>query len=105
MKLIVFDQDSERHEIPANEGLPAMEAIRDAGLPIAAQCGGCASCATCHVYVDDTWLDKLPPASEMELAMLDMAEGLTANSRLSCQISMTESLDALELTLAPGTEY
>jgi len=105
MKLIVIDQDTKRHEIEASEGIPAMEAIRDAGIPIAAQCGGCAACATCHVYVDEIWLDKLPPASEIELAMLEMAEGLMPNSRLSCQIAMTNSLDSLELRLAPGTEY
>lgn len=105
MKLIVIDQHTDRHEIGASEGTPAMEAIRDAGLPIAAQCGGCASCATCHVYVDESWLDKLPPASEIELAMLEMAEGLMPNSRLSCQIAMTSDLDCLELKLAPGTEY
>ncbi len=105
MKLIVIDQDTERHEIETSEGIPAMEAIRNAGLAIAAQCGGCASCATCHVYVDETWLDKLPPASEIELLMLEMAEGFMPNSRLSCQITMTDSLDNLELRLAPGTEY
>lgn len=105
MKLIVFDQGAKRHEIAAQEGLPAMEAIRNAGLPIAAQCGGCASCATCHVYVDESWVNKLPPASEEELAMLEMAEALQSNSRLSCQIPMSADLDNLHLRLAPGTEY
>lgn len=105
MKLIVIDQHTARHEIEASEGIPAMEAIRDAGLPIAGQCGGCASCATCHDYVDESWLDKLPSASEIELAMLELAEGLMPNSRLSCQIAMTSGMDSLELRLAPGTEY
>ncbi len=105
MKLVIFDQEKQKHEISAKEGLPAMEAIRDAGLPIAAQCGGCASCATCHVYVDEAWLNKLPPVSDEESAMLEMAEGLAPNSRLSCQIVMTEALDNLALQLAPGTQF
>ncbi len=63
-----------------------MEILRDAGLPIAAECGGACACATCHVYVDDGWFEKLPATSEAEIDMLDMALAVEPNSRLSCQI-------------------
>lgn len=103
MRLIVIDQEGERHELAARPDLQAMEIIRDAGLPIAAQCGGCAACATCHVYVADEWCQRLPEMSEEEEEMLEFAEEARPNSRLSCQIAMSAELDLLELRLAPGT--
>lgn len=77
-----------------------MEIIRDHGLPIKAECGGACACATCHVYIDKGWLDKIPPMREDEEEMLDDAFDLQDNSRLSCQIIMDETLDGLELALA-----
>ena len=100
----VTDQDGERHKLPALAGWRVMEIIRDAGLPIKAECGGCCSCATCHVYVDDSWLEKIPPAHDEEIEMLDEAFDVEDNSRLSCQILMHDDLNGLEVTLAPGTE-
>lgn len=104
MKIIVTDQKGQTHEIDAIEGWRVMEIIRDAGLPIKAECGGCASCATCHVYVDEAWLSKLYPMREDEQDLLDTAPDVQDNSRLSCQILMSEELDGLKVTLAPGTE-
>lgn len=104
MKIIVTDQQGQTHEIDAIEGWRVMEIIRDAGLPIKAECGGCASCATCHVYVDEAWLSKLYPMREDEQDLLDTAPDVQDNSRLSCQILMSEELDGLKITLAPGTE-
>ena len=78
-----------------------MEVIRDKGLPIEAACGGCCSCATCHVYVDAAWVDTLPAKSEEEEDMLDLALEVQANSRLSCQIELTDDLNGLKVTLAP----
>lgn len=104
MKIIVTDQDGKVHECDAIEGWRVMELIRDAGLPIKAECGGCASCATCHVYVDAEWLPKLFPMRDDEQYLLDTAPDVKDNSRLSCQILMSEELDGLKVTLAPGSE-
>lgn len=81
-----------------------MEIIRDYGLPIKAECGGACCCATCHVYVADAWLDKLFPMRDDEDDMLDETFDREDNSRLSCQILMSEDLDGLELTLSEGAK-
>ena len=94
----VKDRDGQEHQIEAQSGHSVMEAIRDAGLPIEAQCGGCASCATCHVYVDEAFMDKVGEQQEMEQSMLDFAENVQANSRLSCQITVSDELDGLRVT-------
>lgn len=104
MKILVTDQDGKEHEIEGLDGWRVMEIIRDHGLPIKAECGGCASCATCHVYVDESWLDKLHEPRDDEMDLLDTAPDVRDNSRLSCQILMSEELDGLKLTLAPGSE-
>ncbi len=101
MKIIVTDRDGEVSELRGIAGWQLMELIRDEGLPILAECGGCCACATCHVYVDEEWLDKLEAKNEEEIDMLDLAFEVQDNSRLSCQITMTESLDGLRVTLAP----
>lgn len=104
MKLFVTDQHGNEHELEGLEGWRVMEIIRDYGLPIKAECGGACCCATCHVYVDEDWLDKLYPKREEEEDMLDEAVDVRDNSRLSCQILMSEELDGLRVTLAPGSE-
>ena len=68
---------------------------------IVAECGGCCSCATCHVYVDEAFLGKLDPVSPDEDELLETSDHREANSRLSCQIEMTEELDGLRVTIAP----
>ncbi|NBX74762.1 MAG: ferredoxin [Alphaproteobacteria bacterium] len=103
MKIIVTDMDGKSHELPAEEDWSVMEIIRDHGIPILAQCGGSCACATCHVYVDAAWQDKLPEANEEEIGMLDGAFDVQKNSRLACQIVFNSSLDGLTLTLAPGS--
>lgn len=104
MKLFVTDQDGKEHELEAIEGWRVMEIIRDYGLPIKAECGGCCSCATCHVYVDEAWLGRLYDMRDDEQDLLDTAPDVRDNSRLSCQILMAEDLDGLKVTLAPGSE-
>lgn len=104
MKIIVTDHEGQKHDLEALEGWRVMEIIKDYGLPIKAECGGACSCATCHVYVDPKWMDKLYPMREEEEDMLDEAFDVEENSRLSCQIIMSEELDGLEVTLAPGSE-
>ena len=93
--------NGERERIDAGDGESAMLAATKHGLDgIVAECGGNAMCATCHVYVDQAWLARLPPMSDEEDALLDgtAAERL-ANSRLSCQIKLAADLDGLVLNL------
>jgi len=102
--LHVTTQDGAKHKLIALDGWRAMEVIRDYGLPIKAECGGACSCATCHVYVADNWSDKLIEPTTEEEDMLDEAFEVQENSRLSCQILMSEELSGLEIKLAPGSE-
>lgn len=105
LSLTVIDQTGEEHTVPALSGWRVMEIIRDNDLPIRAECGGSCACATCHVYVGAQWRDKLVPLSDDEQYMLDSVDGYKADSsRLSCQILMTEELDGMSVTLAPGSE-
>lgn len=104
MKIFVTDQAGKTHELEGIEGWRVMEIIKDYGLPIKAECGGCLACGTCHVYIDQEWLPKLVPMRDEEMQALDLAFEVTDQSRLSCQILMSEELDGLKLTLAPGTE-
>lgn len=105
MKLLVNDETGTPIEVDPLGAKNLMEAIRDAGLNIAAQCGGGASCGTCHVYLDKAWSTKLKPTTDAELAMLEFVEERKENSRLSCQISLSDDLDGLSVTLAPGTSF
>lgn len=100
MKIFVTDQSGEKHELESIEGWRVMEIIRDYGLPIKAECGGSCCCATCHVYVDNAWIDKLFEMRDDEDEMLDETFDREENSRLSCQLIMTEELDGLSVTLA-----
>ncbi len=100
-KLIVTDRDGQVHELEGRAGWSVMEIIRDADLPIEAACGGCCACATCHVYVDPEWSDKLPALGEEEELMLDEAYEVAETSRLSCQLKWSDALDGLKVTLAP----
>lgn len=104
LKIYVTDQDGKEHELDALEGWRVMEIIKDHGLPLKAECGGACCCATCHVYVNENWVNKLHEMSEEEEDMLDEAMDVEDNSRLSCQILMSEELDGLKVTIAPGTE-
>ena len=104
MIVYVTDRAGKEHALDGIEGWRLMEVIRDNDLPIKAECGGACSCSTCHVYVDDRWIGKLPPPSQEETDQLDDAFEVQDNSRLSCQILLNEKLDGLRVTLAPGIE-
>ena len=71
------------------------------GLDVAAECGGACACATCHVYINDGWFEKLPKPSEAEIDMLDMALAVEPNSRLSCQVICSDTTDGIKVTVAP----
>lgn len=102
MKILVTDQEGVEHELEGLDGWRVMEVIRDWGLNIKAECGGAASCATCHVYVDEAFMDKLAPMSEDEEDLIYSTMDKKPNSRLSCQILLSDELDGLKVTLAPS---
>ncbi len=90
-------------EVPA--GWSVMEgAVKNLIPGIDADCGGACACATCHVYVDSAWLEKLPPKQDMEETMLDFAQDVQSNSRLSCQITVTPELDGM-VVRTPKTQH
>lgn len=101
MRINVIDREGRLHELDATPGWKVMEIIREAGLDIKAECGGCCVCSTCHVYVEEVWVGRLPSRGEEEIEVLDDACGLKQTSRLSCQLLMAEVLDGLTVTLAP----
>lgn len=100
-KILVKDHEGKEHNLEATPGFSIMEIIRDAGLDLEAICGGCVACATCHCYIDEKWLDKFDKADEDEESMLDQAYEVKKNSRLTCQLTFTEDLDGMSLTLGP----
>jgi len=99
----VTDRDGNRATVSGNVGLSMMEVLRDSGdFGVAAICGGLCSCATCHVYVDDTWLPKLKNRHNDEQEILvALSSFKPKNSRLSCQIPVTAELDGIALAVAP----
>jgi len=101
MKLIVTDRNGVVHTLEGRDDWTAMEVIRDANLPMAAECGGACACATCHVYVAEAWLSRLPAAQQQEVDMLDFGVAVQDNSRLACQIRLSGDTDGLTVTLAP----
>ena len=101
-KLVVVNRAGEEKTVEADNGLSVMEAIRDNGFDeLLALCGGCCSCATCHVYVDPAFADKVPAISEDENDLLDSSDHRNATSRLSCQLTMNAELEGLRVTIAP----
>ncbi len=91
---IAFDGSS--RTVDADSGSSVMQTAVENGVPgIDADCGGACACATCHVFVEDPWLERVGEAGEMESSMLQLAEGVAQNSRLSCQITLDDSLDGL----------
>lgn len=99
----VTDRDGNQATVSGRVGLSMMEVLRDSGdFGVAAICGGLCSCATCHVYVDDTWLPKLKNRHNDEQEILVALSSFRAkNSRLSCQIPVATDLDGISLTVAP----
>ena len=98
-KIIFVKPDRSEHTIVVENGTSVMEAGRDANLGIEGTCGGCLSCATCHVIVDKAWFSKTGVPSEDESDMLDLAFGLSETSRLGCQIEMSDDLDGLKVAI------
>ena len=104
MPRVVYIEDDGTHvEVDVEEGYSVMEgAIMNGVEGIEAECGGACSCATCHCYVQEEWWDKLPKMDVIEDSMLEAATERRSNSRLTCQIPMTDELDGLVLEVAPS---
>lgn len=98
-KIIYVDHTGEERAIEAKNGETVMEtAIKNSIPGIDADCGGACACATCHVYVDEAFMDKVGQPEDMEQSMLDFAENVRPTSRLCCQISVRDELDGLRVT-------
>ena len=102
-KLVFIEKNGNRREVEVKKGVSVLEAAHSNGIDLEGACEGSLACSTCHVIVSKEWFDKLPPASEDEEDMLDLAFGLTPTSRLSCQVHMTDALDGMEVKLPPAT--
>ena len=102
-KIFVKERDGTEHVLKGRQRASFMEILSYAGLSIEALCSGSCQCATCHVYIEHEWLDKLKPASENEIILLEneAEHNLRSNSRLSCQLQWQEKLDGIKIEIAP----
>ncbi len=101
-RMSIVDRDGRLHEIEAKPGLKLMEILRELDYGVAAICGGLCSCATCHVFVDEGWVGKLPKKQSDEQDLLtELADYNPATSRLSCQVEFTPELSGIKITIAP----
>ncbi|NND00789.1 MAG: 2Fe-2S iron-sulfur cluster binding domain-containing protein, partial [Gammaproteobacteria bacterium] len=98
-KITYIDFEGTERVVEGHVGDSVMETATSNDLPgIDADCGGACACATCHVYVDEQWTDVVGPPDDLEAEMLDVADDVRENSRLSCQIRITEEMDGLVVT-------
>lgn len=101
-KINVIDRAGHAHTVQVDNGLTVMDPLREIDDGCEALCGGMCSCATCHVFVDPEWFDKLPKCHSDELELLEGTENFRAGqSRLSCQIKVNDSIDGIKVTIAP----
>jgi len=99
VKILFKDHTGNERSVEAAAGISVMQAAVSNGVPgIDADCGGSCSCATCHVYVDEAWVGKLTAMDANEDAMLSLSSDRRGNSRLCCQITLSEELDGLMVT-------
>jgi 2Fe-2S ferredoxin len=100
-KLIVVTREGDEHELSGETGHSVMEVIRDGGIDeLLALCGGCCSCATCHVHIDPAFIDKLTPMNADEDDLLESSGDRDATSRLSCQIRFSDAIGGLRVRIA-----
>ena len=101
VKLVIVNRAGDETEVEAAEGVSVMEAIRDNGFDeLLALCGGCCSCATCHVHIDAADWDKLPAMTEDENDLLESSDNRDQYSRLSCQVKLDPSIDGIKVRIA-----
>ena len=100
-ELVVVDRDGKEHRVEGRVGVSVMETLRDLDYGVAAICGGMCSCATCHIWVDEAWIAKLPARQGDEQELLQELASFKPVSRLSCQVEFTEALSGLKVAIAP----
>lgn len=100
-EMVIVDRDGKEHRVAGKVGVSLMETLREQDYGVAAICGGMCSCATCHVYVDEAWVSKLPAPHGDEQELLQELGGRRPTSRLSCQVQFTPALDGLKVAIAP----
>jgi ferredoxin-2, mitochondrial len=104
VKLLFIAADGQtQKQLEAEPGERLLEVAQAGNIPLEGTCEGAMACSTCHVIIEPSWFDKLPPASEEEEDMLDFALGVSATSRLACQIRLTKALDGLVVRLPIGS--
>ena len=104
-KVTYIEHGGTRHDVDVPNGLSVMDGAKRYTIPgIDGDCGGACACATCHVYVDDGWFEKLPKMDRLERDMLDFAFDVEANSRLACQIKINDDLAGL-VVRCPARQY
>lgn len=101
IRIKVTDLDGREHDVEARPDEALMELLREQDWGVAALCGGMCSCATCHVFVEDSWLESFPPKQSDEEELLEILDHVQANSRLSCQLRLQEAHNGLSIRLAP----
>lgn len=100
MRVVFETPAGERLEVDARAGLSLMEVAVNAGVPgIDGECGGGCSCATCHVYIQPEWVDRVEPAEDYERDLLECLDDVRSNSRLSCQLRLAQQLDGLKVEI------
>lgn len=100
--ITIIARNGSRTQVDAIDGENLMEVARNVTEEVEAMCGGCLSCATCHVYVDPAFFDRVPPPETAEKELLDFSEHRKPNSRLACQIYLNSSMEGLSATVAPA---
>ncbi|HVN42128.1 MAG TPA: hypothetical protein VMT50_05040 [Steroidobacteraceae bacterium] len=101
-KMRVTDREGKIHEVEGRTGVKVMETLRDYDYGVTAICGGLCSCATCHIFVEPSWMGRVPaPQNDEKELLVELQHYDAARSRLSCQLDFSDGLDGLELTIAP----
>lgn len=100
--ITIVSRDGTHKTVSADDGENLMDIARGVTEDVEAMCGGCCSCATCHVYVDPQFIDRIPPPATNELELLDFSEHKKPNSRLACQVYVNSSMEGLHATVAPA---
>lgn len=99
-KITYIEHDGTAHAVDVKAGFSVMEGAVRFDIPgIDADCGGCCTCGTCHVYIDDDWLATAGERTDMEESLLEFADGVQPNSRLACQIEVSDAMDGLVLRM------
>jgi len=99
-RINVIDRDGKKHQLKLEAGTSLMEALRDQNFGVDGTCGGAACCGSCHIFIEESWLQKLP-ADEIEAMTIEGLVHAEANSRLSCQIDLNQDLEGLKISIAP----